>query len=214
MKLIEPSLLSIDKANAQKQLKIIKDMRIPHVHYDVMDPAFCGHSAYKTELLKDIEAAGLKANVHLMVKHPKHWLGLYAQYNLNSLGFHAETQSIFKSKLLLKKIRKMGFKSMFSVKIETDLNTYKQLLPYTDIILIMSVEPGLGGQRFDPLCKKNLLTANEFKKQFPNLIIQIDGGMNETTIPQVKQYVDWIVTGNWFFKNIDHIDQCLKDLKL
>lgn len=213
-KLLEPSLLSIDKKNYLKQLKAIKALKIPYVHYDVMDGKFVNNTSYMhEEYLHDIDKLGLKANVHLMVEKPGKWIPKYAKYKLNSLGFHVESQSIKQSINLLKKIRKMGFKSMFAIKMETDINKYKDLLPYTDVILIMSVEPGLGGQGF---CKEsliNLKAAYSFKKQYPNLVIQIDGGMNDKTIKHVKKYVDWIITGSWFFKNIDNAKDCLKIVK-
>ena len=213
-KLIEPSLLSIDKKNHTKQLKKIKALKISYVHYDVMDGKFVNNTSFMhEEYLHEIDKLGLKANVHLMVEKPDKWLSKYKKYKLNSLGFHVETQAINQSINLLKKIRAMGFKSMFAIKMETNINKYKALLPYTDIILIMSVEPGWGAQAFNDKALSNLKKAKAFKKQYPNLIIQVDGGVNDKTIKYVRNYADWFITGSWFFKNIQHPQKCLNTLK-
>lgn len=213
MKLIEPSLLSIDKTKAIEQLKKIKEMNIPYIHYDVMDGKFVPTKSFVTEYLKDIENVGLKANVHLMVQNPNEWINKYKGFKLNSITFHAETQNIVDAIKLINKIHKLGFKAGISVKTQTDLNQYKKLLSRCDIVLIMSVEPGWAGQGFISKAINNLDKANQAKVNNPNLIIQIDGGINDSYIRKLWKQVDWFVTGSWFFKNIDHMGQYLDEFK-
>ena len=213
MKLIEPSLLSINKEKAFDQLKMVKAFKLPYVHYDVMDGKFVPPTALTTEYLKDLQMLGIKPNIHLMVANPDEWIEKYKDCNANSITFHAESQSIEESKVLLDKIRSYGMLAGFSVKPSTDLNQYKELLQHTDIILIMSVEPGWAGQGFIEKALDNLAIANEAKKAKHNLIIQIDGGINYEYIRKLYNQVDWFVTGSWFFKNIDHMGQYLDEFR-
>lgn len=211
MKLIEPSLLSINKDKAFDQLKMVKNFNLPYVHYDVMDGKFVPPTALTTEYLNDLKMLGIKPNIHLMVANPIEWIEKYKDSNANSITFHAETQSVEESKQLIETIHSHGMLAGFSVKPSTDLNQYKELFAVADIVLIMSVEPGWAGQGFIEHSLVNLKIANEAKKQKPNLIIQIDGGINFDYIKKLLNQVDWFVTGSWFFKNIDHMGQYLDE---
>lgn len=213
MKNIEPSLLSIDKSKALNQLQQIKDMQLNYVHYDVMDGQFVPPTSFTTEYLKEMEIIGLLPNVHLMVQNPNEWIEKYKKYKINSITFHVESQPISECKKLLDKIHDCGFLAGIAVKPKTDLNKYKDLFPYCDIILIMSVEPGWGGQGFLPECLTNLAIANKAKLINNKINIQIDGGINFDYIKKLYNQVDWFVTGSWFFKNIDHMDQYLLQFK-
>ena len=205
--IIEPSLLSINKSKKiSSQLQKIKKIGINIVHYDVMEKSFCNNTSFVTEYLEIIEKCGLQADVHLMVNKPNKWIEKYKYFKLNSIGFHVETQGIWKAIFILKKIKKMGFKTMIAIKMETNLKKYFKLMPYVDILLIMSVIPGNAGQTFSTSCFNNLLVAHNFKKNFPNLIVQIDGGINDRTIPFIKKYVDYAISGSWFFSNINKIN--------
>ncbi len=213
MKLLEPSLLSIDSTKAVEQLKQIKDLDIRFVHYDVMDGKFVPATAYTNEYLDVIAEIGLKANVHLMVEKPEQWLSNYFNKSVNSIVFHAETQSIPESKVILDKIHEAGLLAGISVRPSTNLDNYKQLFGSCDIILVMSVEPGFAGQGFLEKSKANIARANEAKKVYENLVIQIDGGINDTRIAELYSQIDWFVTGSWFFKNIDRMGQYLLEFK-
>lgn len=214
MKFMEPSLLSINKDQAIEQLKQIKNLGIRFVHYDVMDGNFVSATAYTNEYLDDLTKLDLKANVHLMVQKPEQWIDLYKNYPVNSIVFHVETQSIPEAKAILDKIHELGFLAGISVKPHTDLSQYRQLFSDCDIILIMSVEPGKAGQSFIEDCTKNIDKALAAKELHPNIAIQIDGGINFDYIKRFYNQVDWFVTGSWFFKNIGHMDQYLKEFKL
>lgn len=213
MKIIEPSLLSINKEKAIEQLEQIKKFGLGYVHYDVMDGKFVPPTALTTQYLKDLEMLGIKPNIHLMVVNPNEWIDKYKNVKANSIIFHAETQPVDESIKLLQKIRSMGFLAGFSVKPRTDLNQYKQLFEHADIIEIMSVEPGWGGQGFIDKSLENLEKANIAKLNNPKLIIEIDGGINFDYMKKLYNQVDWFVTGSWFFKNIDHMGQYLQDFK-
>lgn len=211
MKQIEPSLLSLNKEQAKNQLQQIRDLGLRFVHYDVMDGEFVPPTAFTTEFLDDLANLGLKPNVHLMVKNPDQWIDLYKNYQVNSIVFHAETQSLSESKRLLDKIHDLGILAGISVKPKTDLNLYRSLFKDCDIILIMSVEPGWGGQGFVGESVENIDKAVEAKKLNQHLMLQIDGGINFDYIKKYINQIDWFVTGSWFFKNIGHMDQYLDE---
>lgn len=213
MKIIEPSLLSINKEKTAEQLQQIKKFDLGFVHYDVMDGKFVPPTALTTEYLDELEKLNIKPNVHLMVEKPAEWIAKYKNYAVNSITFHAESQSIQESIELLKQIKQLGFLAGFAVKPSTDLNKYKELSAHCDVVLVMSVEPGYAGQGFLDKALSNLKIANDIKKQNPNIIIEIDGGINDKYIKQLYQQVDWFVTGSWFFKNIGHMDQYLNEFK-
>lgn len=209
-KFLEPSLLSIDKQNGHTQLLKIQQLGIPFVHYDVMDGEFTtGKFAFDTEFLSDLQKLGLKANVHLMVENPQDYFEKYFAFEINSLAFHVETQNVKKAKELLAQIRAHGIKAGIAVNMETDLNQYIDLANDCDLITVMSVVPGRGGQAYDDACMHNLEVCKQFKKINPKIIVQLDGGVNNTIIDKNWNYVDSFVSGSWFFKNIDNFNQFL-----
>ncbi len=213
MKQIEPSLLSINKEQALDQLQKIKQLGLRFVHYDVMDGKFVPPTAYTTEYLNELADLGLKPNVHLMVNNPDEWIDIYKNYQVNSIVFHAETQTIGESKRLLDKIHDLGVLAGISVKPRTDLNKYQPLFKDCDIILVMSVEPGWAGQGFVDDAIRNIDKAVIAKNDYPHLALQIDGGINFDYVKKYINQIDWFVTGSWFFKNIDHMDQYLNEFK-
>ncbi len=212
-KILEPSLLSLDKNNALYQIEQIRDLKLKYVHYDVMDQGFIGHTALSTEYLDILEKTNILPNVHLMVSDPERYIDLYQGYKLNSITFHVETQDVREAKRLLDKIHKLGFKAGVAIKMETDLHDYISLAPNCDFILIMAVNPGAAGQRYSEACWHNLNVAKMMKSANPNIRIQLDGGVDDTIITKHLNDVDNFISGSWFFKNINHMKQYINLLK-
>ncbi len=212
-KILEPSLLSLDKEKAQEQLEKIKNLKLKYVHYDVMDDEFIGHGALTGQYLDILEKLNILPNVHLMVQRPEEYIKLMKDLKLNSVTFHVETQDIAKAKKLLQSIHDLGFKAGISVKMETSLVDYVDLAPNCDFVLIMSVNPGLGGQRYSDACQINLQAAQIMKKINPNIRVQLDGGVNDEIIKKNYDLVDNFISGSWFFNNIDNMPQYLKEWK-
>lgn len=212
-KIIEPSLLALEKHKANKLLRKIKDLKLKYVHYDVMDYEFIGHQALMGEYIDELERLNILPNIHLMVANPKKYIKLFSTVKANSIVFHVETQSIGKTKRLLKFIHKLGFKAGIAIKKETDLLDYAKLANKLDFILIMSVTPGLGGQEYSDECMHNLKVANQMKQVNHNITIQLDGGVDDIVMKNNKVLVDNFITGTWFFKNINKIKQYITWLK-
>jgi len=211
MKIIEPSLLALDKNKAKEQLQAVKELGLKCVHYDVMDTKFIGHTSFITEHLEYLKTLNIAVNVHLMVQEPMKWIKLYKPYLVNAITFHCETQSLAESRKILDYIHSLGFKAGLAVKMETDLDLYRDLASCCDIITIMSVEPGLGGQKYSDKCLHNLKVCKEWKKIKPDLRVQTDGGINDIYVKQLWDYVDNFITGSWFFKNLDKMPSFIKE---
>lgn len=212
-KIIEPSLLALDKDRASELLTKIKDLKLKYVHYDVMDDEFIGHGALTGQYLDILEKLKIYPNVHLMVQHPEDYIKLFKDLKVNSITFHVETQDIAKAKKLLQSIHDLGFKAGISVKMETNLLEYVELAPYCEFILVMSVNPGLGGQKYSDACQINLQAAKIMKNTNPNIRVQLDGGVNDEIIKKNYDLVDNFITGSWFFKNIDQMPKYIKLLQ-
>lgn len=215
-KIIEPSLLSLLNKpynEAISCLKTIASQGLQYVHYDVMDGQFVPNKALDQQYLKEIEKFGLKATVHLMVNNPQVYLDKYLKFSLEALTFHVEPLTIDEIKKYLLQIKASGVKCGIAIKMETDLNNYQSLLSLIDYITIMSVPPGKAGQKYDNKCLRNLQVASKFKQLKPNIIVQLDGGINLDTAKQNYQYVDSFIMGSYFFDNLKNISSVIKTIK-
>lgn len=215
-KKIEPSLLSILKKphnEAISILKTIKKLGLKYVHYDVMDGKFVPNTALNIQFLKEIKKLGLKPTVHLMVNKPSNYFKKYFKFHVEAITFHIEPLDIETIKEYLITIKNQKIKCGIAIKMETDLNKYVSLNPYLDYITIMSVPPGKAGQTYNNKCLHNLQVAKKFKQQNPNLIIQLDGGVNLDIVKKNYDYVDHFIIGSYFFNNLDKAEEIVKAIK-
>lgn len=215
-KRIEPSLLQIMKKTSKEAvaiLKTIKKLNLKYVHYDVMDGQFVPNTALNIQFLKEIKKLGLKATVHLMVLKPLNYLKKYFKFNVEAITFHAEPLNIETIKKCLLMIKNQKIKCGIAVKMETDLNKYASLNQYLDYITIMSVPPGKSGQTYSNKCLHNLKVAKKFKKNNPNLIVQLDGGINLENAKKNYTYVDHFIMGSYFFNNLKDMKKIIKLIK-
>ncbi len=170
-----------------------------------MDDKFIGHGGLTGQYLDILEKLKIQPNVHLMVDDPRKYIKLFKDLPINSITFHVETQNVAKAKVLLRYIHTLGFKAGLAVKMETDLSKYAKLAKHCEFILVMSVNPGLGGQKYSDKCLPNLKVAKAMQEQNPNITIQLDGGVDDKIIRKNWDYVDNFISGSWFFKNIDRM---------
>lgn len=205
VKNLEASLLAFDSKNTEhfkQQLKLIHNSGIQNIHYDVMDGKNVPNVAFGTEWLKELYVDGFNVTVHFMVNRPRKYFNHFCTFPFNNLSFQPEQISKFNALLLLKKIRKNGRKCGLAFKPDTNLLKYKRLIKHCDFVTIMGVEPGFGGQEFlKDITLKNLRTINDIKKEInPNLIIELDGGVNFDVIKLTSKYVDTYVSGSFLLK--------------
>jgi len=206
-----PSFLSCDFSKLETEIKSINHAK--WLHFDVMDGIFVENITYDEEMVKKIKAISSQFfDVHLMIIEPEKHIEEYIKAGADLITFHLEATE--DSLELIKKIKKSNVKAGISIKPQTSVESLDHLLPYLDLILIMSVEPGKGGQKFieDSLPKISYLSR---KKQLYNYnyLIEVDGGINLETAKRVRQSgCDVIVVGSFLF-NSSNRNQLIEELE-
>ncbi len=196
---ISPSLLAADFINLKDELKKLEDNKTDMLHFDVMDGTFVPNMSFANPILSQIKAVtDIPLDVHLMIDRPHRYIEEFAK-SADYLGFHYEAGSDVKE--TLKKIKECGAKTCLTIKPCTKAEQIFEFLPLCDMVLVMSVEPGFGGQSFMPesLDKVKALRKEIDSKGFKTLI-EIDGGINADTAPlAVEAGVDVLVAGSYLF---------------
>jgi ribulose-phosphate 3-epimerase len=140
-----------------------------------------------------------------MVKTPIKYIRTFTKYPLNSITFHPEAVSSLNAKLALAYLKHKRVPYGIAIKPHTDVNKYVHVLKHCSYVLIMGVEPGFGGQSFMPITIENLKKVNDIKKLYnPNLIVQLDGGVNTEVLKQTLPLVDHYIIGTFLIKNLDN----------
>lgn len=204
MKTIEISALAFSKDKEQ----FIKDVEkclansIKSLHYDVMDNQFVPNTSFQElEHLDYLIEKGFDISVHLMVNDVESYLKKIVYKNVKFITFHCESQPIEKSVELIRFIRSKNIRAGIAIKPKTDLKQYEKLIKMSEIITLMSVEPGFGGQSYIPNSENRALEIKKLAN--PNVIIQIDGGINEQTLQLAKNNCEMFVSGSFLYKNME-----------
>ena len=198
--LLAPSLLSADFSSLEKAIKQIEDNNGSVVHIDVMDGQFVPEITYGQPVVRSIrKLTQLPFDVHLMVEHPENQIKTFAEAGADWITFHIE--AAVHAHRIIQQIHELGKKAGVSIVPSTPISTIKEILECADIILVMTVNPGYGGQKLIPSCLKKV---NELKKLREennyNYLISVDGGVNNETLQAVKDAgTDVIVSGSSFF---------------
>jgi len=203
---ISPSILG-----AQDRIKCIKDLnntKADYIHIDAMDGMFVPNTQMKVEEIIELEKhSNIPLDVHLMVNDPEEYLNHLENKNIEYITIHLEIKKDINK--LISKIKSLGYKVGLSIKPNTNVKELIAYLNNIDLVLIMSVEPGFGGQEFMP---NSLVKAKELRDLKPNITIEIDGGINIDNINDVKQYVDIAVVGSYITKSNDY-NEAINNLK-
>ena len=196
---ISPSLLSANFFDLKADIKRLEALKTDMLHLDVMDGIFVPNISFGNPVIKKIkENSNLMLDVHLMIDRPHRYIKEFAKY-ADILGFHYEAGSDVAA--TLKEIRNLGCKSCLTIKPKTAAEEIFEFLPLCDRVVVMSVEPGFGGQSFmpDSLPKVTAL-KKEIELQGLKCDIEIDGGINgETASLAVKAGADVLVAGSYLF---------------
>lgn len=208
MKKIYPSILSADFSKLGEELRSIESA--DGIHIDVMDGRFVDNITFGMPIIRDIrKCSNLFFDVHLMIEEPEKYVARFAEAGADAITFHAEATDAPHE--LINKIKELGKKVGISIKPKTSLPSL-DILKNIDIVLVMSVEPGFGGQKY-------IETVNEkieqlFKIRYENNLsfeIEVDGGINIDNIDKVSKCgTDVFVAGSAIFKEQDREKAILK----
>ncbi|VEU75492.1 d-ribulose-5-phosphate 3 epimerase [Mycoplasmopsis maculosa] len=202
-KYVTPSLLNVEKKDRLEMANTLVEQGIKWIHYDVMDGKFVPNLAIELEEIKNINENGKKhlKDAHLMVENPLELVELYKDI-VDITTFHYEAVDHFQLLEFLKN-NQHDYRIGVAIKPATKVEEIKELLPYLQLVLVMSVEPGAGGQKFMPEALDKIKELKRIRdiNQFEYLI-QVDGGINNITGPQCfKAGADACVAGTFIVKN-------------
>jgi ribulose-phosphate 3-epimerase len=202
--IIAPSLLSADFSDMEQALALIEKSGGDWVHFDVMDGSFVPDITFGHKMVNDMrKRSHLPFDVHLMVYHPETQVEKFAHAGADYITIHAEATIHIHSVLM--QIKELGKKAGISIVPSTSINQIQELLSIVDLILIMTVNPGYGGQKLIPETLDKIAALKELKGEMGyTFIIEMDGGVNRETCTRVlKTGPEAIVTGSAFFDDKD-----------
>ena len=204
---IAPSILSSDFARLAEEIESINNCDM--VHIDVMDGHFVPNLTFGAPVVKCIRKYTDKFfDCHLMISNPLKYAVDFAKAGADLITFHYESDD--DPILVINEIKRLGCKVGISIKPKTEVEEIYPYLDMVDLVLIMSVEPGFGGQSFMEEVLDKVVKLKALNKK---LVIEIDGGIDDKTIYKVKEAgVDICVAGSYVFKQKDRIE-CIKKLK-
>lgn len=202
--MISASILSADFGNLKGELRRAQDSGCDMIHFDVMDGHFVPNISYGVPVLKSIKKySPLPFDVHLMISEPEKYVEAFKNAGADIITFHEEVDC--DKSALIDKIHSLGIKAGMSVKPNTPASELYPYLDKLDMALIMTVEPGFGGQGFIEftLDKIASLRAQADSMNIP-LDIEVDGGITDKTAPRVKHAgANVLVSGSYLFKSED-----------
>ncbi|MFP4392956.1 MAG: ribulose-phosphate 3-epimerase [Desulfohalobiaceae bacterium] len=208
--ILSPSMLAADFGNLRQELQSLEQAGMQWAHWDVMDGAFVPNITLGPQLIASCRKdSSLFFDVHLMIQHPDKYLQEFAQAGADLICVHAEACLHLES--VISRIHDMGCKAAVALNPHTPLCYLDYILPSLDMVLIMSVNPGFGGQKFIPFCLDKIRDLQtKIQINSPKTLIQVDGGINLNNAAEVfKQGANVLVSGSAFFQ-IKPYDQAIQ----
>lgn len=208
--LIAPSILTADFNQLSSEIQSIKTA--DYLHLDVMDGHFVPNISFGPHVLGGLKKiSNVPLDTHLMITNPLDYIDSFVEIGSSFITIHVEANKVQES---LNRIKASGVKAGITLKPKTKLDTLYPYLDQVDLVLVMSVEPGFGGQKFMEDQLDKVRTLVKLRREFNyNYVIEIDGGINGDTAKLVKEAgVDIAVVGSYVF-NSKHRDETIRSLK-
>ncbi|MGJ0376434.1 ribulose-phosphate 3-epimerase [Aliarcobacter cryaerophilus] len=203
--LVAPSILSADFGNLEQEIKAICEAGCDLVHVDVMDGHFVPNLTIGPVVVEPVSKVSSKPlDIHLMVENNNFFVDLFAPLKPKYLSFHIESEK--HPHRLIQKIRNLGISPAITLNPHTKVEDIEYLIEDLDMVLLMSVNPGFGGQKFIPSVIEKVKKLKELiNKKNPNCLIEVDGGVSDKNIKDLKDAgVDIVVAGSFVFGSSDY----------
>lgn len=203
---MEISVSLLKESNIDEAIEKLNTTNASYFHLDVMDGNFVSNTSYSISQIKNmIKKCNKKIDAHFMVNDPIYYLDKLKDEKIEYFTFHVELDNV---ESIINKVKECNFKVGLAIKPNTNINVLNRYLDKIDLILVMSVEPGYGGQKFLP---STISRLNDIKSLIGNRNIKlaVDGGINNDTIKLISN-IDIAVVGSYITNNQDYQEQLNK----
>lgn len=200
--LVAPSLLSADLTNLREEIQLLEEAKADWLHLDIMDGHYVPNLTFGPSLISSLrKITKLPLDVHLMISPVSGLLNSFINAGADRLTIHHDSEH--HPHRLLEQIKARNIKAGIAVNPGTSLSILESLFPFIDHLLFMSVNPGFGGQKFIPqTIEKIKLFKEQYAPSFPQILIQIDGGIDDQTAPlAIKAGAKVLVAGHYIFSS-------------
>ncbi len=207
---ISPSILSADFANLADEIAQVESAGVKMIHLDIMDGHFVPNITFGPPVIANIRKySKLVFDTHLMISDPEKYIESFAKAGSDHITFHIETTK--EPEKLIDKLHGMGLTAGMTLNPDTPVAAIDQVAPLCDMVLVMTVYPGFGGQKFMDSAARKCKEIRELVG--PDIRIEVDGGIDLTTADVVVSYgVDTLVAGNAIFSKKDR-GQAIENIK-